>query len=228
MTIRELIYDINQEIGLINAGDQTADDTVNTLTLKLINRVIASYNLQGYLKYNTQTITLTTVGGRYLISTNPVCISHVYYQLGSNNNGLEECSPNNIFSYHTSGNTPTYFAYMRGVVEDDAMFGEVLINVDASQYELKAVISNEIQQYLINDTILMPNEYIELILADVQYRLLSDADSSEQLVARKLNELSKIKNSIKRSNFKPITYSMCGMSNRDRFLSGVGRIWVLK
>jgi len=228
MTIRELIYDINQEIGLINSGDQVADDNTNYLTLKLINRVIASFNLQGYLKYNNQTITLTTVGSRYLISTNPVAINYVYYSSGSNNLGLDECSPNNIFQYHTSGTTPTHFAYMRGVVEDDAMFGEVLINVDSSQYELKAVISNEIPAYTTNDTILIPNEYLELILADVQYRLLSDADASETLVARKLDELNKIKYAIKRSNFKPITYSNYGMSAKDRCLSGVGRIWVQK
>jgi hypothetical protein len=224
-TIKELIYDINEGISLINQGDQTTDNTTSTVTLKLINRVIASYNLQSFLSFNNQTITLTKVDNRYVISTNPVSVERVYYLCSQTNIALREVSPKDIALYHTPATqTPSFFSYQRGLIEDDAMFGEITLDVDNSQYQLYAVIANEISKYGLNDTIVMPDEYLELILTDVQLRLLSDLDASESLINRKAGELERIKENIKRVNFKPIGFASSQMRPYDLFLSGRGRL----
>lgn len=224
-TIRDLIQSINEEIDLVRFGQAVPADQME-LTRRLINRAVNAYNLSCLIKFNASTVELVAdTEGRYLISGDPV------HLLSLHRKDSEDCfvrlTPvdiEDILSLRHSGSVPEAYSYKRGTAVNGALYGQVTLDVKLSSHKLMATVAEELPEYQLNDNFVMPPEYRELIIDDVQLRLLRNADAEEKTINDKSEELKRIVGMIKDANMRcPAVVTTTGNSHSD-FLSGRGML----
>lgn len=224
-TIRELIQSINEEIDLVRFGQAVQADQME-LTRRLINRAVNAYNLSCLIKFNASTVELAAdAQGRYLISGDPV------HLLSLHRKDSEDCfvrlvpvDIEDILSLRHSGSVPEAYSYKRGTVVDGALYGQVTLDVKSSSRKLTATVADEIPEYQLNDSFIMPPEYKELIIDDVQLRLLRNADAEAKAIADKAEELQRIVGMIKDANMRRPSSSPKTRDRHSDFLSGRGML----
>lgn len=227
MLVRDLIQDILDEIGQLPGGSPVSDGDAARCR-RLINKAVREYNGQGFLHFTRSRLTLGT-GKEFLFGSGqtnekvPLTVNAVYYRNGQYNYRLKPVQLHNIPSYEGVGSIPYKFSYDKYFDENELM-GRITLD-RTSTYEVEAVVTYDMEPFNDDDVLTLPPEFINLLTADVQYRLVSNLAINDSLKADKKAEWERLLDYVKETNTLAIDVpnEYC-LSIDDKFYGGVGRL----
>ena len=220
MLVRELIQDILDEIGQL-VGGNPASDTDAAKCRRLINKCVREYNVQGFLHFCRSRLPLGR-GKEFLFEDNiPLNVNAVYYKIGPNYVGLTPVQPYNMPAYEGVGCEPYKFAYEKFYDGNDLKARLILDR--NSMYEVEAVVTYDLEPYNENDVLTLPPEFINLLIADVQYRWVSNLAINDELKRDKKSERDKLLEYIKEIETQALDVPTHCYNIADKFYGGVGR-----
>lgn len=224
MTIGKLIEEILTEIGFATDGGSISDSD-SKRCLSFINEAILELNRNDYLHFTKDLVTLPrTSETEFIIEGAPLKVDSLTFVMSNNAYRVKPVMLTAFVNYldGSFGRYPRAFTYDR-IFKDGALVGRLRID-RASDFQLNAVVTNNMACYTDNTQVInLPADYMPLIKADVQYKLLSNSGADEALKRSKAYEYTKIKRSIKESVFVGIDNAK-SVDYLDVIHTGAGRL----
>jgi hypothetical protein len=220
MLVRELIQDILDEIGQL-VGGNPASDTDAARARRLINKCVREYNVQGFLHFTRSRLTLGT-GKEFVFEDKvPLTVNAVYYKTGADYIELKPVRIENMPAYEGIGYSPYKFAYEK-FFDGDEMKGRLVLDRN-STYEVESVVTYDMEPFNENDVLTLPPEFINLLMADVQYRWISNLAINDELKRDKKKELDRLLQYVKEVETQALDVPTPCYNMDDKFYGGVGR-----
>ena len=221
MQIRDLINEILDEIGQL-VGGRPASDTDAARCCRLINKCVREYNVQGFLHFTHRKVELGQ-GKEFTFDTDaPLTVNAVYYKSGPSYYKLDPVQDYNILAYEGVQRVPAKFCY-RKEVDDGAVVGILSLDCE-SQYDITAFVTNDMKAYDENDVFSLPPEFENLLIADVQYRWISNLAISDELKRDKRMERDRLLQYIKEIETSTLDVPQTVATTEAKFFGGVGRL----
>lgn len=224
MNVRELIAEILVEIGLATDAGSISDQSFE-LCRSLINRALLDYNMQDYLHFTKDALYFPGEVDTIVIPSAPVKVASLSFVKGRTAYRLRRVPMDTFPAYlATTFDVPRVFVYDRVFNEEGLLVGRIRMD-SVCNYPLTAVVNNSLKAYNeATDVVCIPPEYLNLIRADVQYRLLANRDASDSLKNEKLYELNKVMQMIKDLNEPAIDTGAHFVEELDVIHTGYGRL----
>lgn len=220
MLVRELIQDLLDEIGQL-VGGNPASDTDAARARRLINKCVREYNVQGFLHFTRSRLTLGT-GKEFVFEDKvPLTVNAVYYKTGADYIALKPVRIENMPAYEGIGYSPYKFAYEK-FFDGDELKGRLVLDRN-STYEVEAVVTYDMEPFNDNDVLTLPPEFINLLMADVQYRWISNLAINDELKRDKKKELDRLLQYVKEVETQSMDVPTPFYNMDDKFYGGVGR-----
>lgn len=224
MNVRELIAEILVEIGLATDAGSISDQAFE-LCRSLINRAMLDYNMQDYLHFTKDALYFPGGTDTIVIPSAPVKVATLSFVKGRTAYRLRRVPMDTFPAYlATTFDHPRVFVYDRVFNEEGQLVGRIRMD-RVCNYPLTAVVNNNLKAYNeATDVVCIPPEYLNLIRADVQYRLLANRDASDSLKNDKIFELNKVMQMIKDLNEPAIDTNARFVEELDVIHTGYGRL----
>lgn len=213
--INELINNVCQKVNIVGNG-QSADGNTAKAALNDLNDVITELNLNEYLAFNYKSYDVHSKDSIIRIGDNeeyecvleeaPLTVTSVSRKIGNHWQPLTKVSKTTLDRANTHGALPTCYAYETEYdVEKDCLVSKILLNSN-NNVTLRVILLRAMPLYKINDTINLPQPYINLIESALcvktceRYKL--------EYVQIYKDELNALKESIERinNNNRPIVF----------------------
>lgn len=220
MLVRELIQDLLDEIGQL-VGGNPASDTDAARARRLINKCVRDYNVQGFLHFTHSRITLGRGKEFFFEGKVPLTVNAVYYKTGADYIALKPVRIENMPSYEGIGYCPYKFAYDK-FFSGDELKGRLVLDRN-STYEVEAVVTYDMEPFNDNDVLTLPPEFINLLMADVQYRWISNLAINDELKLDKKQERDRLLQYVKEVETQALDVPTPCYNMDDKFYGGVGR-----
>lgn len=212
--INELINNVCQKVNIIGNG-QSADGNTAKAALNDLNDVITELNLNEYLAFNYKSYDVSSNNATIRIGDNeeyecvleeaPLTVTSVSRKVGNHWQPLTKVSKTTLDRANTTDALPTCYAYETEYdIANDCLVSKILLN-SSNKAPLRVLLLRAMPLYKINDTINLPQPYINLIESALcvktceRYKL--------EYVQIYKDELNALKESIERINNsnRPIT-----------------------
>lgn len=226
MNVRELIAKALVEVGLAtDAGSVQESDA--SLMRSFINDSILEFNMQDFLHFTKETIVLDASESSELILTSaPSAISSLGYVHCGRLFKIKRTNIESMPYYQASvSSEPRVFVYDR-IYRNGAIVGRILLDTKTST-PLNAVVANNIKPFEDDSEVLcIPPEYIALVKADIQYKILARKNAPDELKSAIGAQVLKLSRMIKEMNCAGVdtTAPKLGLSKDDVFNLGIGRL----
>lgn len=221
MTIRDIITLIAADINYTSGNNSVGLEEANRI-LSLMNRCINIYNTQGLLSFNYHSETPQKINGDYFVS-NGIDVAALYVLCNSNKLRIKQVQLTSLYELTNSGVMPSLFSIKRNIDVNGVRMIQLFFDTKNVAYELEAVIKEDLPAFNLNDEFTLPPEYQNLLISDVQLRLLvnDDISPSSLLYIEKKREFEEVKKLIKEANFKNYDFGEYAISKFDKFNAGL-------
>lgn len=221
MLVRELIQDLLDEIGQL-VGGNPASDTDTARARRLINKCVREYNVQGFLHFTKSRLQLGR-GKEFVFDDKvPLSVNAVYYRTGSNWIPLDPVPLSTFPAYEGIGTIPYKYTYDK-YFDGNELRGRLRLD-RTSGYEVEAVVTYDMEPFNDDDVLTLPPEFINLLMADVQYRWVSNLAINDELKRDKRDERDRLLQYVKEIETLSIDCPTRTVNLADKFYNGVGRL----
>ena len=231
--INELINNVCQRVNIVGNG-QSADGNTAKCALIDLNDAITDLNLNEYLAFNYVTFDVTPKDGKIRIGDNenyecvlddaPLTVVSVSRKLGNRWIRLNKVSKTTLDRVMYESALPSCYAYDTEYdSENDTVVSNILLNTNSTN-KIRVTILRAMPQYKINDTINLPQPYINLIEAALSVKTCQRYKLEYVQIYK--DELEALEQSLERinNNNRPLSLDEYDTDYRSDYFNGLNGV----